>query len=418
MLESPANTQPNQREGTFEAHATRIMFGLQSAVLGLIEGLPQAATRAADLEKALGVSHTLGWQIHRLATTPNPMEIGLRVPGGAAVRQALRGARSAGVSEDRIERVNAAMAEFECMVERHAGDRATFETMIGGLAGNNVEAIDVKTRRQAFRVHSQVWGVQVKTHLSCTVMMPGATSELMDLAYIFGMHDVCRLRTGVPLPVMGQRIMDNHGQALAPSIGQGEALSEGAGPVLLREFCSEPLPELETRVQDGTMTVLLRESPVGNTGARSVFMANMSRGLRWNLHAESGQPDHDNIACFRITKPTEMLVMDVLMHRDMFGVLLPEASVYGSLDRPGETDPATYCKEERLPVVPVVQRFTGGHGPQATPHVPRCAEMVASVLKRIGLDPAAFDVYRCTLEYPLLHTMVQLRFDLPDRGGW
>src|SRR5690606_20560982 len=105
--------------------------------------------RAADLDKALGVSRTLGWQIHRVANTSNPLEGGLYVPGMAAVQQALRGARAAGIAEQHLRRAAQAVAAFESFVERHAGDRATFATMINSLAGRNGEAIDLKARRAA-----------------------------------------------------------------------------------------------------------------------------------------------------------------------------------------------------------------------------------------------------------------------------
>lgn len=415
MAESTWGAISDRREGPFEVHAVRVMADLRRAFLGVIEGLPGGAARAADLERALGVSRTLGWQIHRIATASDPLEAGLRVPGTAAVRQALRGARSAGVADDRIARANAAMTEFEALVKRHAGDRATFETMIGSLAGGEVEAIDLKTRRQAFRVHSQIWGVQVKTYLSCGVLMPGASSDLMDLAFVCGMRDVRRLRPGVPLPVMGQRITDNCGDRLPPSIGPGEALSESGGPMLLREYCSQPLPELETLVDDGTMTTLLRDAPLGNAGARTVYLASISRGLRWNMPADA--PNH-HIAFAMISKPMEMLVLDVLVHRNMFGELSPNAKVYGSLDHLGETDPYAFRPDETLPILPSMRAYAPGLGAIGTPHIPRYREMIDAVLARLGWDPEAFDLYRCTLEYPLLSTTVQVRFNLPEHGGW
>lgn len=44
--------------------------------------------------------------------------------------------------------------------------------------------------------------------------------------------------------------------------------------------------------------------------------------------------------------------------------------------------------------------------------------MAESVLDRVGWDPAEFELFRCTLEYPLLSSTVRVRFELPQRGNW
>ncbi len=421
MSGSMVKKVPERLDGAFETNAVRVLNELRGAFLGLIEGLPGGVVRAADLEKALGVSRTLGWRIHRIATAADPLEAGLRVPGSSAVYHALQRARIAGVSDDRIRRAEEAMLAFESLVERHAGDRAGFETMLGSVAGGSNDVIDLKTRRQAFRANSQIWGFQVKTYLRCSILLPGAAPDLLDLIHIVGMRDVRRLRAGVSLPLMGQRITDNRGERLQSEGGSARSLKDGGGPILLREFCSQPLPEIESRVERGSTLTLLRDTPLGNAGVRTVFLASMSRGYCWNLPEETVK---QHSAAVMISKPMEMLMMDLLIHRDLFGPLSPRVRVFGSLNHLGVTEPSEFSDDDELPVRPTVQATGAGIGSIGTPHIPRYREMVDTVLGGIGWDPESFDLYRCTLEYPLLNTTVDARFDLPDRGrhrggaGW
>ncbi|MCC5821704.1 MAG: hypothetical protein LAT64_00280 [Phycisphaerales bacterium] len=401
----------------FEPQAVAVMHGLRDAFLGLLEGLPGSGSRAVDLEKALGVSRTLGWQIHRVATSHDPLAVAAHVPGLAAVEQALRSARAAGVAEDRVQRVDEAMRRFEDIVQHHAGDRAVFVTMLGSLAGEPAASLDLRTRRQAFRLESQVWGVQVKTFVACAVLAPGSDPSLMDMVLIRGLRDVRRLRAGVPMQVSGQQIVDSDRKPTVPMpLDADEPLKEGSGPSLLAGFCSQPVPRLETRIEDGCLNTFLSDAELGNSGIKTVYLADITRGMRWRSEP---QDRNHHIRTATVLKPSEVVVLDTLIHRDMFGTLpAPTARVHGSLARLGERNPYAYRDDETLPIEPEHRRLGAGSGVLTTPHVPRYREMVESVLAGVGWDPAAFDAYRCVVEYPPLGSMVWTRFAFPERGLW
>lgn len=415
MIRAMGDMDAASEQTSFETQAAAVMSELRGAFLGLVEALPGGADRAVDLEKALGVSKTLGWQIHRLATSSDPVREAAQVPGAGAVRQVLRAARAAGVGEDRLERVDRAMERFESLVDQHAGDRGVFVAMVGGMAGADSRAIDLRTRRQAFRLNSQVWGVQIKTFVTCAIFQPGREASLHDMVVLRGLRDARRLRSGVPLQVSGYRLTDGSQRPTEPTaLKAGEPLEAGSDPRLLGEFCSRPLPELETCVQDGVVSTFLRASPLGNTGARTIYLADLRRDLAWR---GDGGGTNTHIRSATVLKPTEVVVVDSLIPRGMFGSLRPVATVFGSLNRLGETDPQAFHPDETLPVEARV--YTGsGLEALATPAVPRYREMVASVLERVGWSTEDFDLYRCVVDYPVLGSTIQLRFELPATGGW
>jgi hypothetical protein len=401
----------------FEVKAVEVMRSLRSAFLKLIEAVPGNIRRAADLERALGVSTTLAWQFHRIATSPDPVAIGADVPGMAATRQFLKAATAKGVTDTHITNALRAMEAFEELVHQHAGDRATFVTMINSLAGREGETIDLKTRRQAYRINSQIWGVQAKTLVGCGIYHPGRRSGVFDVISVRGAREIRRLRAGAPFRLSSQQVTDGfmhnlESQAIEP--GAANASAPSAGPKLVEGFCTEPHPELDNRIEGGIVHTFLKETPLGNAGAQTLYLVDVTRDVEWVMPHKPSYHYKFNA----VMKPVEALVLDALIHRDMFGKLSPTVRVFGSLDRLGERDPEQYGEQETLPVPATVHNL--GHGLSAlpTPHVPRYAEMFESVCQRVGWDPEQFDLYRCVVEYPLLSTMVCTRFDFPEQGNW
>ena len=405
----------------FEARAIEVLRDLREAFLHLIESLPNPTQRAADLDKALGVSRTLGWQIHRLATSETPLAAGMHVPGFAAVQQVLRAAKSAGAPDTTLRDAGLAMDAFEAFVEEHAGDRATFATMLASLGDGATEAIDVRTRRQMFRAASQTWGVQLRSYLACQIVFPGKRSDLLDVISIRGLRGIRRLRSGTPFRLSTQRFYDAHDHALQSHPVDADSPAAPPGPRLLREFCTQPTPELDNRYDGRLMHTYLRETPLGNAGALNLYFADISRDFEWQSLPAPGSLErkpNSQLWFVAVRKPMESLVLDTLYHKDMFDEIAWETKVCGSLDRLDEPDPDKFPPEETLSIKSNLLDLGIGPSGLPTPHVPRYREMVEAVCRDAGLNAADFHLYRCIIEYPLLMSVVSVKFLLPERGNW
>jgi hypothetical protein len=392
-----------------------VLRDLREAFLHLIEALPNPTHRAADLDKALGISRTLGWQIHRVATSSTPLEAGAHVPGMLAVQQVIRAARSAGAPEQPLRDVARTMEAFESFVEEHAGDRATFVTMLNSLAGKDAEAIDVRARRQMFRAASQAWGIQLKAYLACQLILPGARSDLLDVVSIRGLRGIRRLRSGTPFRLSTQWFYDAHDHPLQSQPLANTSDRTPPGPNLLHDFCTQPTPDLENRYDGKLMHTYLRETPLGNAGALNIYFADISRSFEWQSQAGKANTQQWFVA---IRKPMESLVLDTLYHKDMFNSINWETRVCGSLDRLDEPNPDKFRSEETLSIKAELLDLGVGPAGLPTPHVPRYREMVESVCRDAGQNPADFHLYRCIIEYPLLLSVVSVKFLLPDSGNW
>lgn len=393
----------------FEEQAAEVVQALREAFLGLITSLPGQVRRPADLERTLGLSRTLAWQVHRMATSPDAFKAASQMPGTAAVRQVIGAADAVGVPQDRLAAVTDAMERFRALGASHAGERAALSSMLKSVAGHESEGIDLALRRRALRVNSQCWGYQVKTFVGCGLYHPSDVPGHFDMIAVRGLHEIRRLRSGARFRFGIQRMADGNATHGDRATGRADAPPR---PKLLTQFCTKPCPELISHVEGDFVHTYLRDAPLGKAGLQSIYVSDATRGRT----SQSGQGEPNRLLNFAgILKPIEVLLLDVLIHRDLYGPLDPTMHVYGLLDRVPEVNvPASYGPNDEVPITAEVFRLGVGPGVLPTPHLPRYRQMIEEVCRDAGWDVREFDVYRCTLECPLLNTGVCMSFELPD----
>ena len=88
------------------------------------------------MQKLFGVSTKLSWQIFKLTGPGDALSLAPHIPKGAAMNRVLEGAEKYGVAPRLINEVRAAYSAFEELIETHAGDRTSFESMTRGLSGS------------------------------------------------------------------------------------------------------------------------------------------------------------------------------------------------------------------------------------------------------------------------------------------
>lgn len=400
-------------EGTFEAAASKAIRDLRSSLGAVIGHLPRAShiRKPADLQRRLQLDSKLAWQIHRLAFTADSISEGAGLPKTPSMKRFLSAAHSQGVGQDIIDSALASLQRLDELIAVHAGDFATFESMLAGLGKGGSDQVDLQHCRSAFRAQSHLWGVQVRTLLVCSIYHPGRNPMLIDNASIFGSREIRRLRAGAPFRLACRRVRDAHMRPTdLHSVGDGapEAI---LGANLLLEHCTKPCPELDNRLEDECINTYLRETPLGNVGVQTLYLTDIARDIEWYT---PGYSPNFLINSKAIWTPAEALVLDVLMHRGMFGALSPRATVHASLDRLGEPDPLKFRPEEALPLRVEAKNLGVGLAALPTPHVPRYAEMIESICRQAGWDPDGFELFRCIVEYPVLSTVVSMCFDLPE----
>lgn len=414
-----ARTGNGESKADFEQGAIEVLGRLQSALRTLLAETPGVTRKPIELAQNLGIHGKLAWQAHRLAHAADPLQEAANVPGPGAMRRFLEAAEKRGSPHECIVAVQEALRDLRELIKQHAGSRGEFETMVSALTQTGSEQVDLVQKRAAFKAQSHILGVQAKTHLGCFIYQPSKTvAGRADCALIRGLIGLRWFRPDASWVVSQTRVAKIDGTKRR--ILAGEPLDRGVdakhGMNLLTQFCSQPIPRIRRVPSDlqGLTNIEIIGDGVGNTSAVTCLVGELFRGAS---PLQRGKHDRLHISNLRVRTPCEVLVHDVLVHRDMAGLGRPQLDVYSdhrAVDVRLEVQlEARAC--DRLALKESVIYLGKGPGVLESPDVPRYAEMVRYALGQAGWDPEHFDVYRCRIEYPVMPSSVVVHFELPRK---
>ncbi len=197
------------------------------------------------------------------------------VPSRASVARFADAAAGVGVSAETVGSLMAAYGGFEQLVERHAGDRTSFNSLASAVTGRQDDwlAADLQHRRNIYRGFSAVLGVRAQTKLNCSIVLGRPGTKACDVAFLSGLIDLRMLRPRDAFRVFGfklRKLKDT--PELRPMGMSGDPASYA-----LDALCSQPVPAMETDAgergrQRWVVSSLVRPQP-GRQGATTVMSA-------------------------------------------------------------------------------------------------------------------------------------------------
>lgn len=375
------------------------------ASVGADPASPQQASRRFELNK------NLTWKISRIVSAEDALAAIQHIPGPAGIDILLNSFAAAGAPEPAIHAVRAAIRAFDEVVVRHAGDRAELDLILDSM-GLSGEVGLAASREAAFRGNSGIWGVQARTRTTLGMVAPSRTSpDHVDVALVGGLSSIRRLRPNVRWRLFRFQAYNADGSPLSQ---HGVELIDPTGSEgelnLLRGFCSPDMPPIESVRNDRFRDYFLPPGPVGKTGAFDCFFGELFRGHA--RYATSTDP-HGEFAS-TVSLPTETLVFDLLIHRDI-RVQAPDVLVYARADG-GPDNPQTRAEQTLLPIQERCVELAGRPPAVSITSVPRYGELASTVAARLGAPLAELRGYRLTLKHPPLNSTVILRWNLERRG--
>ncbi|MEX2217691.1 MAG: hypothetical protein WD749_02940 [Phycisphaerales bacterium] len=388
--------------GAFDAAAAAVVLDLRASLAALVTALRDPVHRAIDLERALGLDKKLAWQVFRIVRATGLTEVG-NIPAPPSMERLLAAARRRRIPAAIADEVRRAYARFEEFQALHGGDREGLLSMLSGLMEGASEAHELKVRKAHFRSSAHVWGVQsamqVRTQIIHT--RPEAGARVEDLAMVYGDLGLQRLRPGQPMMVVAwinasdNPEGDDRPPEARPRPGQAQL-------DLLDQFSSRPLPRMAARpgLEGALETELI--FPPGRAAAASLYARLEARGV-----ARDRQTVYGGRLLFTI--PTEAAVWELLVPAGLTDPAGARASIYGRRHHP------EHVMEERptdlLPQRAAVDFLGTLDTAPPLEGAPRHAEAVAHTLGALGWRDTRYDVYRCRVEYPVIHTLLALRVD-------
>lgn len=403
-------TPETAAQPSFRAHYEEAFLRLAGALTELILSAGGDPTRPQEISRSFDLDKTLSWKLSKLTQAEDPF-VSLRyVPGASGLDILARKLGEAGATSEHLEAVRAARAAFDSMIEVQAGDRATLELMLESMAPEPIRTPRLEaSRKLSFQGNSATWGVQARTRYSVHIVAPNADDpQVVDLGNIGGFLDLRRLRpTAWPLV---------HLQAFgaAESLDDLDPIDPSAEPgtFVVKDFCSSPLPDIRTHVDDSGILYELAEGPVGHPQAVSCALGWWRRKFG-AAFAEDGEGTAEHI--LKLDTPVEEIVFDVFIHADLPFPSPPTAALYSLMEgRPQY--PFASQRRYRLDLPIEVKRLGSRPPVITTAEVPRYPELLDMATKSMGTSLDEFVGYRVRLRYPPIPTFCVMSYPLVGGG--
>ncbi len=410
---------PAQPTPEFAVHAEDVVQRLRSALADVIAGLPGFRYRRPnDLALELGLDPKLAWKVGRCINGSDPFAAAQFIPGPAGMRAFLAAARRRQAPPTTVHTGEEAYEAFRVLVHAHAYSRKYFNMLAAGHATTEQVRSDVEHRRLAFDGNTYVWGVQARTIFRTNLLYPSSDSPTWDLVAIRGWVDLCRMRPNVTWRLPRTVSVDDahrvHTNTVHAALDPHTPATADAGAPLLRRFCTQPLPQFRpvTAAHGGVEYEFVQNS-VGNTARLTCVTAETLRAVEPRHRTDLYE---DFCAMFAVRTPAEVLVFDLLVHRELFVGGGPfRAELYSDLFGGGPE--VRYEASDRLELHERLEELGYGAGVAHTSHIPRYPEMLRYACSQMKWDESQFRVYRLRLQYPPLPTTVMLRCALPSQSA-
>lgn len=369
-----------------------IFHRLQNAIRRIIAAAQVNGIKAMDLRRVFDLNYALAWQLHSLASQPDLRLAARVVPKRKAMERFLLAAERLTTAE-LVQEARAAYDAFELTVVKHAEDRESFDAMVT-LQGPRDAAGLRKIRRNAHRANAIAWGITSRCVTYTCIVHERPTGEIEGLL-IYGHLGVQRLCTDTALFLP------------APTRYANKPNEDTAPDDLAWEFienaCSSPLPQVKhTMGRDRSRHIFVQLEGLGKQSEAQVYW----RLFKPTMPASMDSPMHP--ICMRCAVPAELMLIDLLV---------PRAWIRGDPiieSRMGTAEGYDIWARdlERQAGLPfendgsfLGHSFSSLHSPAA----PHYADLVQSEIARIGWSEDAFAIFRCEVQYPLLHSLVELR---------
>lgn len=380
------------------------MQDLRQALADVLGCVPGRHQRAVDVERALGLNKKLAWQVFRILNSETLSDIA-NVPSAASARTLMAAASERGVPAGVLKRVARAFERFDEFATTQAEDRAGLVTLVSRLGSTPNDAYELNIRKNAFRAMSHLWGAKCQMAVRSEIAFRNRRfPQARDVAAVSAEIGLQRMRENEPLGIVRYLGTDYtpgaKAETPAPPPKQMAAAMVDHGVDLLHEFCTQPLPRMEPKpsVWGGTETELI--FPAGRLGALTIYSSHLRECAEMS-------PTFDMRAY--VTVPVETIVLELLVPAGMADPRTVRGGAYGC-----RTHPEHVYDERSTDLLPQKETATCMTNLERVPPLPGSPmhnKAMEHVLEKCGWLGARFDVFRCRIQYPVLHTLVCLWVD-------
>lgn len=383
---------------------------LRATLADLLSAAGVLNARPQEISREFKINKNLAWKVSKLVHG-NPDQNTLSfIPGQSGFQIFLHAMGNAGLPPEVIRKAETSFAAFQEMVHRHAGDRQTLQLLLDSLALQDGDSNRLEeSRRLAFQGNSGLLGIQANVKLSAFFFAPNPDDpHMLDFAAVNGLIGLRRFRPDSKWILLRHSKQDGEGRDV--SVPQRIPLDpnySGPGPSILGDFTTSPTPEVTVRTVNNVENFELAEGPIGNTGVADVCFGYFSLS---DVPRYRDEENEDGQVHVFLGSPTETLVFDLFLHKDIDIPEGPSAELFLDFHRVGD---AHYY--DKMPLESAPRQLLGTKPSVATPLIQDYGRMTDLVWNRLGWNAQDFRAWRMEVKFPPIPGTLTMKFPLEEK---
>lgn len=394
---------------SLEVRIERTGAELLSCLSVALDAVPAPTRRPQALAAKLGIDKVLASRVLKAVRAADPISAVHRMPGPDPLRRVLGALEASGAPAHTIEPARRAVERFDALIRRDLGDRSSLDAVLSAWVPEARREFELRRKQAAFRALSQLKGAEARSILATVMLHPSDDGTHLDVVWINGLVGVQRLRPGASVKITTRRMSRDRGDR-APRTLDGAPVAD-LPSLMLREFCSDPLPRLRVQHAGESVHYALDSEGFGPASASDIVFAEAN--MREIKRFRSADSNRKGYVFAETSVPAAVLQFDALLHDDAFPGATPQLRLIDTAFE-GVADVNDPAREiDTLDMLESVEPMGRGLARARSADVPRYTDMLARVCGAMNWDPRAFRGHRVRIDYPVYGSQVAMLFDLP-----
>jgi hypothetical protein len=377
-----------------------------AAVDAVIDDLPDRPNRPSALAERLGVNKVLTSRVLKALREPDLVESLYGLPGSEPLQRLVRAAEKAGSGSSSARAALEAIESFESVVRTDFGTRERLSALLAAHRPMVRAKVELAAKQSIFRGISQIRGRFIEHYEVIILVRPNSDGRRVDYLTLTALKGIRGL---TPDTVVNETIVAESPHAGLPMNVNGRPI-RGVDDVILRELCSDPMPELALVANDACTQLRISSLGVSSKGSAELVLAMAQMGYG-SVHATAT----DERAGFflNVEEPMRSLWLTVAVHE---GLGWEEPPLVRAFDAGARVSrPEDYRKREssHLQVAIELDELGNDVAGWRSMRWPRLLEALRLATDRAGWSLDGYHAYRTRVEYPLYASEVGLTFKRP-----
>lgn len=379
-----------------EAQISEVARQLREALRPILRAAAGEDPRPMKLARAIDIDKSLASVLVRAVNAKTDSDLLHIVPSPTGLRILSQRTKSV-ASRTAISRLESATERFRKLLDSTPGGRAALDARIAETSRELGWKRQHTSKQATFKSMSFLLGYYCDLMSSTLMLVPGRESGTADGIEITRRMGVRRMRSTATIPLFSFSPWTSDGPDRIVPIDSGPEVPSPAN-ILLPEFCSNPMPNVEVVNEGASFAVVLP----GTVKAESAM------DFAWAFrHEDCHQARSDSaiqvLHAYFLHMPTRHVVRDLFIADSLYAGAtplvnwaLPGTHQHENPPRDGVTD---YYASVDLDAT--YEPLGDAKRVHAIPGMPGQERMIQSVLERAGHAKTRFRGWRCTLEYPV-----------------